>query len=95
MEADMENLAAAVGRRDGASVRNTAHRLKGAARFLGGFQLAAAGEALEESATKMSWSEIDVYWPALVGASKDIAREIQGRQTNVEPRGRRQHERSA
>ncbi len=95
LETDMEKLAAAVGRRDDAEIRHTAHRIKGAARFLGGYQLASASEALEEAATNMAWPQIDARWPVLVLAGRAMGREINARRNAGPNRGRRQYEKSA
>jgi signal transduction histidine kinase/ActR/RegA family two-component response regulator/HPt (histidine-containing phosphotransfer) domain-containing protein len=95
MEEDMKSLATAMNRKNDVEIKNIAHRIKGAARFIGSHELAAASEALEACATEKSWQEIDVAWPVLVCASKDIAAEIRRRSGAVQTRNSRDCEQSA
>ena len=95
MEEDMGNLAEAIAQKNEALVRHTAHRIKGAARFLGGYQLADASEALETAAADMSWSQINIRWPVLISAGRNITAEIHRREGMPQTQGRRQYERSA
>ncbi len=80
MEADMESLASAITQKDDKGVKLTAHRIKGAARFVGGLQLAQASEAVESFAAEGDWPEIKVHWPKLIAAGRDVAAVIRKRQ---------------
>jgi two-component system, NtrC family, sensor kinase len=79
MEEDMGNLAKAIAQKNETVVRHTAHRIKGAARFLGGYQLADASEVLETSAANVSWPDINATWPVVISASQNITVEIERR----------------
>jgi CheY-like chemotaxis protein/HPt (histidine-containing phosphotransfer) domain-containing protein len=77
MRADLDSLSAAVARNDGQEAERTAHRIKGAARFVGGAQLAAASETIEGLADRKDWPGIARDWNQLVAASDEIRRHIE------------------
>jgi CheY-like chemotaxis protein len=77
LQDDMRVLADAIQQSDEASVKHVAHRVKGAAKFVGGAQLIFASEALEASAAGKNWPDIHRHWPALVDAGNTITLEIQ------------------
>jgi HPt (histidine-containing phosphotransfer) domain-containing protein len=77
LQADLRVLADAIHHSDETSVKHVAHRVKGAAKFVGGAQLVSASEALEASAAGKNWPDIHRHWPALVDAGNTITLEIQ------------------
>ena len=74
MKSDLTRLSAAAAQSNADETKLLAHRMKGAARIVGGHRLAACCEALERSAGARDWGVIERDMRRLEAASAQIAR---------------------
>jgi HPt (histidine-containing phosphotransfer) domain-containing protein len=65
LKADFQRIAAAVAKNDAKQVEMFAHRMKGAARIVGGEALARCSEALELAAGTRDWRAVQRDLPPL------------------------------
>lgn len=72
LKADMDALSAAIARKDNTEARLVAHRMKGAARFVGSAKIATINEAIEFAADESDWSTIDREWARLLSTSGEL-----------------------
>ena len=87
LKIDRERLSAAIARNNVDDTQLFAHRMKGAARIVGGYRLATCGEAVERAALARDWGAVEHAMPRLLAATLEIDRmyeEIVGAQ-NVAP----------
>jgi HPt (histidine-containing phosphotransfer) domain-containing protein len=76
MNDDLESLSSAIARCDERQTELTAHRIKGAAHFVGGSKVAAASNAIEAFANIRDWDAVHQEWPQLLEASREIREHI-------------------
>jgi CheY-like chemotaxis protein len=74
MKSDIERLAAAVVESDAEQVQLLAHRIKGAARAVGGAKLVHFSESVESATTFRDWATIRSTLPRLTEAGAEIDR---------------------
>jgi signal transduction histidine kinase/CheY-like chemotaxis protein len=89
--ADLADAAAAFVRRDAAAMELVAHRVKGAARMVGGMRLADCAETVEAAARTNDWAAIEPRLARLRAASEEICESIWREVAqSSEPRRRRE-----
>ncbi|MGO8831629.1 MAG: ATP-binding protein [Roseiarcus sp.] len=71
MDVDLDGVATAIVRRDAAAAEILAHRIKGAARVVGGLRLADSSEAIENAARAKDWTAIEGGMARLSAAGKE------------------------
>jgi CheY-like chemotaxis protein/HPt (histidine-containing phosphotransfer) domain-containing protein len=79
MNADIQLLSAAIEKNSTEETKLAAHRLRGAAGFVGGSAVAAASEAIELLSQAGNWSAVAREWPRLLAASAEIEQHIETR----------------
>lgn len=72
LDADVKALSAAIDRGDVHAAGLIAHRIKGAARFVGGSRVARSSEAVEEAAEIVDWAGIRRGWTDLAATSIEL-----------------------
>jgi signal transduction histidine kinase/CheY-like chemotaxis protein len=84
VRSDIDALSAAIARGDVEETRLFAHRIKGAARIVGGHRLAASSAAVQRHAEMADWTAIAAEQPRLLAAARDIRQaiaDLRGRET--------------
>jgi CheY-like chemotaxis protein/HPt (histidine-containing phosphotransfer) domain-containing protein len=76
VRADLADMATAFDRRDAEAVESLAHRITGAARYLGAARLDSLCQALEAQAKAGVWAEMDLNLTRLTAAATEIEGEI-------------------
>jgi CheY-like chemotaxis protein/HPt (histidine-containing phosphotransfer) domain-containing protein len=72
MKTDLKRLSAAIAQNNAEEAQLFAHRMKGAARIVGGYRLATCSEAVELSAGARDWPAIERDMPRLLEATAQI-----------------------